>query len=100
MSAEPVGSSLGKTSLISGGLALFFGLFFVLLQSLLIGPLAFLILASGLGLLLAPIAIFTGLTGIRSDDRKLYSIVGLLMGVFIVMYHFMALTPLFTWIPI
>ena len=97
--SEEIGSSLGITSIISGGIAMILMLFFFLIQSILIGPVTYLEIASGLGLILAPIAIITGLVGIKSDRRKIFAIIGSIIGIFLVMYHFMALTPIFTWIP-
>ena len=94
-----MGRNLGKTSVISGGAALLLVPFFYLIQSIFVGPLESLTFITGFGLALAPIAIITGLSGIKSDEKGRYAIIGLIMGVFIIMYYFMALTPLFAWIP-
>ena len=97
--SEDGSSSLGIISLISAVIATFLMILIVFIESILVGPLTAIIIAAGYALVLAPIAILTGIAGIAKDNHKIYGIFGFILGMFLISYFFLGDTRLFSWMP-
>ncbi|MFX1395203.1 MAG: hypothetical protein ACFFAH_16790 [Promethearchaeota archaeon] len=97
--SEEGGSSLGIISLISALIASFLIILIVYIESILVGPLAMIILVAAYALVFLPIAILTGLIGIIKDNHRIYGLFGFFLGIFLILYFFFGNTSLFTWMP-